>query len=60
MFLMDVNVLVYAHREDTPEHSVYREWLESTVNDTVPYSLMGSWFCCLLSNFVHILMSINY
>lgn len=37
MFLMDVNVLVYAHREDTPEHSAYREWLESTINDTVPY-----------------------
>jgi len=37
MFLMDVNVLVYAHREDTPEHSAYREWLESTINGTVPY-----------------------
>lgn len=37
MFLMDVNVLVYAHREDTQEHSAYREWLESTINDTVPY-----------------------
>ena len=37
MFLMDVNVLVYAHREDTLEHSAYREWLESTINDTVPY-----------------------
>ena len=31
MFLMGVNVLVYAHREDTPEHSAYREWLESTM-----------------------------
>ena len=37
MFLMDVNVLVYAHREDTLEHSAYREWLESTINVTVPY-----------------------
>ena len=37
MFLMDVNVLVYAHREDTLEHSAYREWLESTINDTAPY-----------------------
>ena len=24
MFLMDVNVLVYAHREDTSEHDAYR------------------------------------
>lgn len=37
MYLMDVNVLVYAHREDTLEHSAYREWLESIINDTVPY-----------------------
>ena len=47
MFLMDVNVLVYAHREDTLEHSAYREWLESTINDTVPYGyseLVLSWF----------------
>lgn len=37
MFLMDVNVLIYAHREDTREHSAYRKWLESIINDTVPY-----------------------
>lgn len=37
MLIMDVNVLVYAHREDTREHSAYREWLESTINGTVPY-----------------------
>ena len=37
MFLMDVNVLVYAHREDTLKHSEYREWLESVINDTVSY-----------------------
>ena len=32
MFLMDVNVLVYAHREDVAHHSAYRQWLESVVN----------------------------
>lgn len=32
MFLMDVNVLVYAHREDAANHSVYRQWLESVIN----------------------------
>lgn len=31
MFLMDVNVLVYAHREDAANHSVYRQWLESAI-----------------------------
>ncbi len=28
MFLMDVNVLVYAHRQDAINHTVYRQWLE--------------------------------
>ncbi len=37
MFLMDVNVLVYAHREDTPYHLVYREWLESIINGNAAY-----------------------
>jgi toxin-antitoxin system PIN domain toxin len=32
MFLMDVNVLVYAHREDAANHSAYRQWLESVIN----------------------------
>ena len=32
MLLADVNVLVYAHREDTPHHAVCRDWLETLVN----------------------------
>ena len=32
MFLMDVNVLVYAHREDVADHSIYSQWLDSVVN----------------------------
>lgn len=38
MFLMDVNVLVYAHREDNPNHLVYREWLESIINGNAAYA----------------------
>jgi len=37
MFLMDVNALVYAHREDTPRHEAYREWLELIVNGHAAY-----------------------
>jgi toxin-antitoxin system PIN domain toxin len=37
MFLMDVNVLVYAHREDTHDHLAYREWLESIINGNAAY-----------------------
>ena len=38
MYLMDVNVLVYAHREDTPDHLAYREWLESIINGNAAYA----------------------
>jgi toxin-antitoxin system PIN domain toxin len=32
MFLMDVNVLVNAYREDVAHHAVCHRWLESVVN----------------------------
>lgn len=32
MILPDVNVLVYAHRQDTPDHDRYRDWLEGVLN----------------------------
>ncbi|MCK4842178.1 MAG: type II toxin-antitoxin system VapC family toxin [Methylococcales bacterium] len=32
MYLMDVNIFVYAHREDVADHSLYREWLEFVLN----------------------------
>lgn len=32
MILMDVNVLVAAHREDAPAHGVARTWLDGVVN----------------------------
>lgn len=31
MILADVNVLVYAFREDSPGHRAYRKWLEATL-----------------------------
>lgn len=32
MILLDANVLIYAHREDTAQHEQYRAWLESKIN----------------------------
>ena len=32
MILPDVNVLVYAHREDAENLAAYRGWLEGVVN----------------------------
>ena len=39
MILPDVNVLVYAHREDAPDHRAYRDWLETTVNADSAFGL---------------------
>jgi hypothetical protein len=39
LILPDVNVLVYAHRRDTPDHSAYRTWLESTINGDSAYGM---------------------
>ena len=38
MILMDVNVLVYAHREDVKDHLRYRYWLESVMNGDVKFA----------------------
>ena len=32
MDLIDVNVLVYAHRQDSPGHDAHRQWLEDVIN----------------------------
>lgn len=37
--LLDINVLVYAHREDSPRHVEYLRWLEDLVNSDHAYGL---------------------
>jgi toxin-antitoxin system PIN domain toxin len=37
MVLIDVNVLVYAHRADAPEHSRYRRWLSEVMRSDAAY-----------------------
>jgi toxin-antitoxin system PIN domain toxin len=39
MLLPDINVLVYAHREDAPNHRAYREWLEAAINSDQAYGI---------------------
>jgi hypothetical protein len=38
MILFDVNVLVYASNADAQNHDRFREWLDATVNDTLPFA----------------------
>lgn len=39
MQLVDVNVLVYAHREDAPNHSEFSRWLEALINSDQAYGM---------------------
>ena len=50
MVLPDVNVLVYAHREDAGNHKVYREWLERLLNGDAAYGMLD-W---VLSGFIRV------
>ena len=39
MLLPDVNILVYAHRQDAQSHSGYRAWLERLLNGDAAFGL---------------------
>ena len=39
MLLVDVNVLVYAHRDDTPRHAEYHRWLEHMLAGPAAYAV---------------------
>jgi toxin-antitoxin system PIN domain toxin len=39
MQLPDVNVLIYAHREDAPEHASYAAWLRALTAADEPFAL---------------------
>lgn len=39
MLMPDVNVLVYAHREDEAWHRAYSAWLEQLIDSSEPFTL---------------------
>jgi toxin-antitoxin system PIN domain toxin len=39
MDLPDINVLIYAHRKDAPEHDRYAAWLRELANGPAPFAL---------------------
>jgi len=39
MDLPDINVLIYAHREDASEHDQYAAWLMGLANGAFPFAL---------------------
>lgn len=50
MQLVDVNVLVHAHREDTDDHEGYRAWLESWIRSESAFGMSD----LVLSGFVRV------
>jgi toxin-antitoxin system PIN domain toxin len=50
MLLIDVNVLVYAFREDAPDHLAYHRWLTDIVSSGEPFGLAD----VVLSGFLRI------
>lgn len=50
MKLLDVNVLVYAHREDAPRHADHHAWLRGLLDGNEPFGLTGT----VLTGFVRI------
>ena len=48
--LPDINLLVYAHREDSSHHDVALAWLQATIDSGVPFALCNE----VLSGFVRI------
>jgi toxin-antitoxin system PIN domain toxin len=50
MILPDVNVLVYAHHEQSDEHERYRKWWESAVNGPASFGMAP----IVLSGFVRV------
>jgi toxin-antitoxin system PIN domain toxin len=50
MILPDVNILVYAHREDAPNHIAYRKWLEGVINSDQAYGMAA----LVLSGFLRV------
>ncbi len=39
MLLLDVNILVYAHREESPQHTRYANWLRDLAEGAEPFAL---------------------
>jgi toxin-antitoxin system PIN domain toxin len=50
MILPDVNILVYAHREDADDHAAMRAWLEQVVRSDEAYGMSDQ----VLSGFLRV------
>jgi toxin-antitoxin system PIN domain toxin len=42
MMLVDVNVMIYAHRADVDRHDEYRQWMQAMIDGPEPYAVTDS------------------
>ncbi|MGI8785877.1 MAG: type II toxin-antitoxin system VapC family toxin [Acidobacteriota bacterium] len=50
MLLLDVNILIYAHRKDASNHSAYSQWLSALINSDQAYGMSE----LVLSGFIRV------
>ena len=50
MILIDVNIMIYAHRTAAPQHAAYKNWLDDIINGSEAYGISE----LVLSSFVRI------
>lgn len=53
MLLVDVNVLVYAHRRDANNHDSYRRWLENYIKSDQAYGMAEVVLCSFVRIVTH-------
>lgn len=53
MILPDVNVLLYAFRDDSPDHARYRTWLDGVVNGPEAYGMSPQVLCSVIRLATH-------
>ena len=53
MILIDVNILVYAHRPDAEDHAKYKNWLEETLNSGEICGLSELALCAMVRIVTH-------
>jgi uncharacterized protein len=42
MMLVDINVMIYAHRADVDRHEEYRDWMQALIDGPEPYAVTDS------------------
>lgn len=50
MILPDVNILVFAHRADLPDHTAYKDWLHNLINGKQAFGISD----IVLSGFIRV------